>query len=73
MHREPFLVVLVGLLQYLLQKNIAVSSRTFSLPEVSGRERSTIMFALQVGAKSKNMTGGACTSLLQRKSQLLVS
>ena len=54
-------------------KNIAVPSRIFNLPEMSGRESSTIMFALQVGAKSQNMTGGACTSLLQSKGQLVVS
>lgn len=48
-------------------------SRIFNLPEMSGRETSTVTFALQVGAKSENMTGEACTSLLQSKGQSVAS
>lgn len=54
-------------------KNIAISSRILNLPEMSGRESNTIMFALQVGPKSQNMMGGVCTSLLQSKGQWVVS
>lgn len=45
----------------------------FTLPEMSGREMSTVMFALQLGAESENMTGEAVTNLLQSRSQLVAS
>lgn len=45
-------------------------SRILNLP---GRETSTVMVALQLGAKSENMTGEACTSLLQSKGESVAS
>lgn len=48
-------------------------SRILNLSETSGRETSAVMFALQLGAKSENMTSEACTSLLQSKGHLVAS
>lgn len=68
-----FSLDLVGLLKNLLQNTIVGFSRILNLPEMSGRETSPVMFALQLGAKSENMTGEDCTSLLQSKGQSVAS
>lgn len=64
---------LVGLLKNLLQNTLVRFSRIFTLPEMSGRETSTVTFALQLGAESENMTGEAVTSLFQSRGQSVAS
>lgn len=54
---------LVALLKNLLQNTIVGFSRIFNLPEMSGRETSTVVFVLQLGAKSENMKGEAGTNI----------